>query len=252
MTSQERANLENLIAFWTRLGTRSCEELGIAQAHASQSWPHRYWLDPDTDLSSIGELDDLIALVPPGGVVPVWFEGRGAFDLLEDKLVAAGFEIGIEQTAMCRQLQPGDFAPEERPELEIETLREGPALLRWCELSGSAFGYEIDPAVIERIAGDPETRIYLARREGRLVGTALTLQIGEVVGIYQVGVAPGLRGQGIARALMVHVLGCCSRAGARLVTLQASAAGAGVYRPLGFAEQFRIRNYRRPLGARQN
>ncbi|MCB0220754.1 MAG: hypothetical protein KDH09_13725, partial [Chrysiogenetes bacterium] len=73
MNAQERANLENLIAFWTRLGTRRCEELGIAQAHASQSWPHRYWLDPDTDLSAIRELDDLIALVPPGGVVPVWF-----------------------------------------------------------------------------------------------------------------------------------------------------------------------------------
>ncbi|MCB0221942.1 MAG: hypothetical protein KDH09_19750, partial [Chrysiogenetes bacterium] len=53
-----------------------------------------------------------------------------------------------------------------------------------------------------------------------------------------------------SRTLMVHVLGRCARAGARLVTLQASAAGAGVYRPLGFAEQFRIRNYRRPHGTR--
>lgn len=247
MTSQERANLENLIAFWTRLGTRRCEELGIAQAHASQSWPHRYWLDPDTDLSAIGELDDLIALVPPGGVVPVWFQGEGPFDLLEEKLLAAGFEVGIEQTAMCRELEPDDFAGEESPALAIETLREGPALACWCEISGSAFGYDIDPAVIERVAGDSGVWIYLAYREGRPAGTALTLQLGEVVGIYQVGVASELRGQGIARTLMGHVLGQCRRAGARLVTLQASAAGAGVYRPLGFAEQFRIRNYRRPL-----
>jgi GNAT superfamily N-acetyltransferase len=66
------------------------------------------------------------------------------------------------------------------------------------------------------------------------VGAALTLESGEVAGLYWVGVAAHARRQGVgARCSAVAIAGAQSR-GARSVILQSSADGLHVYQDLGF------------------
>ncbi len=115
----------------------------------------------------------------------------------------------------------------------------------WAEVASQAFGYEIDATVVGRIAAVPDVELLLAREGGQAVATALTFQTGDTIGIHQVGVPKEHRGKGLARMIMDHTMARCAASSSRYATLQASAAGAGIYRGLGFQEQFTITNYRR-------
>ena len=271
----ERANLDNLTSLWRRMGTRADAVLGRIGAHASRSWPHRWWLEPNrqTDVEEDSylddTLDDFVALVPPGSVVPVWLQNRGRFRAFETKLVEAGFVRDLDQTAMVLNLNEGasnnadgaaasalgELGSDARPSIALTPIEEGLDLAHpegelacrsWSELCSRAFGYKINVEVIADIAADIDLGMYLARWEERAAGTALTWDHHGVVGIHQLGVAPEMRSRGIARTMTVRLLEICRASSARYVTLQASDAGAGIYRSLGFREQFTIRNYRRP------
>jgi GNAT superfamily N-acetyltransferase len=243
----ERANLANLTSLWARMGERVVQGAGLARAHASRSWPHRWWLDPHSAAGT--DLDAFVAAVPVGGVVPLWFHDRGAIDGLETRLQAAGLIPVMDQTAMVlvadRDAPSLSVDSPGAPALELVRPRTAADFARWSAICGGAFGYEIDAAVIADLATDPRADLFLARSGDVEAGTALVWRAGGVAGIHQVGVPAALRGRGIARALMVRLLQGCRTRGDRRVTLQASPAGAGIYRALGFRDQFRIRLYYR-------
>lgn len=66
------------------------------------------------------------------------------------------------------------------------------------------------------------------------VAGAWTYRIGNDVGVYAVGTAPGWRRRGLGRALMLHVLAAAYRNGARTASLQSTVMGEPLYRSLGF------------------
>jgi GNAT superfamily N-acetyltransferase len=92
---------------------------------------------------------------------------------------------------------------------------------------------------------------FLAERDGAPVGTVTSCPFGPVAWIAMMLVAEAARGQGIGRALMVHVLAFLDRAGARSIRLDATSLGQPLYASLGFTADATILRYQgrpAPLG----
>lgn len=87
----------------------------------------------------------------------------------------------------------------------------------------------------------PEFVCWVGYHEGLPVATAATLISGGVIGLYNIAIAPGFRGRGMAEAITRHVLGAArSDAGRLPIILQATSLGHRMYVKLGFREVTRI------------
>lgn len=97
----------------------------------------------------------------------------------------------------------------------------------------------------ERIAGSPNDSLYVAETGGEVVGTFQTTLITSLLGrgasslkVEAVHVRPGVRGQGVGRAMMRFAIERAQEAGARSVQLTSNKARADAHRfyeRLGFA-----------------
>ncbi|MFC6633678.1 GNAT family N-acetyltransferase [Microbulbifer taiwanensis] len=235
----DKANIDNLTALWRAMGASAIS--GAPGMHACTGWPDRHWFDWECEPAAVA--DELPARLPPRAMVPVWAAGDRE-SALQRALERNSFDTCLEQLAMYLPL--GGWTGGPGNELHIETVTSPAQVESWTESCGLAFGYRIDVAAIERLAGHPAARLLLARKGNVPLGTALLFKTGPVIGVHQVGVLPEQRGQGIAGALMRDILVACREWRGEFVTLQASAAGEGLYRKLGFSPQFRIASYRRP------
>jgi len=101
---------------------------------------------------------------------------------------------------------------------------------------------ELHPAGSQRTTG---LHLFIARIEGRPVGTALAMDYGNGVLISAVAVMPEARRRGVGDALTVTALRV---APGRPATLFATAAGLPLYRRLGFVEIGRHRDCHPPPG----
>ncbi|MEM7404354.1 MAG: GNAT family N-acetyltransferase [Pseudomonadota bacterium] len=247
METQEinSANLHNLTSLWESMGADACSVAGLEQFRVSRSWPHRCWASCAMNEAVIDKAQSGLQRLAGRHIVPVWDSGTSAE--WETVLISRGFGVGFKQTAMYLAL--GDDAhagAEESPatRVELELVSSASEIQRWTQVSSAAFGYDIDPGAIATLANDSNAFLYTASVGAEPAATALLFQTNGVVGVHQVGVLRAFRGQGIARELMRALLPAVHELGALYITLQASAMGEGLYRSLGFVEQFGIRNYR--------
>ena len=80
-----------------------------------------------------------------------------------------------------------------------------------------------------------------ANREDLDVGPKKTEKA--VAGIYNVGIIPEARGQGIGTAMTIFLLREAKAAGYRIAILQASDMGVNLYHRIGFATYFKLSMY---------
>lgn len=83
--------------------------------------------------------------------------------------------------------------------------------------------------------------------EGRVVGTAATLDYGPFAWISMVLVDPAVRGRGLGTALLERTLDILGDA--PCARLDATPLGEPVYRKLGFVEEYALERWERPAGA---
>lgn len=235
----DKANIDNLTALWRAMGASAVS--GAPGLHACTGWPDRHWFDWGREPAAVA--DDLSARLPPRAMVPVWAAGDRKSPL-QRALENSGLAVCLEQLAMYLPLE--DWAGSPGSGLHIERVSSPAQVQSWTDACSRAFGYRIDVAPIERLAGHPAARLLLATEGEVPLATALLFKTGPVIGVHQVGVVPEMRGKGIAVALMQDILNTCREWRGECVTLQASAAGKGLYRKLGFRPQFRIASYRNP------
>lgn len=81
---------------------------------------------------------------------------------------------------------------------------------------------------------NPRCRTWVGYADGMPVATAMLLFTPEVAGVYWVGTIEAARGRGYAAAMTRAVSNAGFTAGARIVTLQASAMGEPIYARLGY------------------
>lgn len=194
-------------------------------------------------------------------MVPVWGINPAQDAILETALRAKNFAPVLLQTGMYLSLSeretPGECS------LKIHTVATPAHIQEWTKVASTSFGYAIDAAVIAQLLQRPQpditlllayhinesahdnTNIAADNANPQAVATALLFTTGNTMGVHMVGVLPSARGQGIALQLMQAIIRSAKQQGCQAITLQASAAGEGIYRRLGFQEQFLLRSFKR-------
>ena len=94
------------------------------------------------------------------------------------------------------------------------------------------------------LRGDSPQWFYLGLMEGAPVATTELTVGGGVVGLYNISTRPEFRGRGIGSAMTQAPLLAARQAGHKVGILQASGAGVGVYKRMGFEEFGTVTEYK--------
>jgi ribosomal protein S18 acetylase RimI-like enzyme len=193
---------------WLRRGRDDVELDGVTlllgSTHATLAFP-----DPDADL------DAAVRTAVDHGVREVGCWSLAPDERLGRRLLGLGFQDGWQPHWMG-----ADPAG-----------RSGISLERTVERSGAcaaSLPYGHDP-VPEDVA-----RHFVSRDGGVLAGHVVLHVEGATGGVYDMGVAPGLRRRGHGRALTLAALAAADELGCTTVTLNATGEGEPLYRSAGF------------------
>lgn len=182
-------------------------------------------------------LEELAAAYEQAGI-RAWTVWVPPFDRDSAALLErAGHALDAEPLAMAMELDR--FEAPAGPSLEIECGWEVEALCRLNDLAYPREGNSFGPAL--RDLPSDGARIYLARIEGEEASTLMVRHVGDDCRIEWVATRPDARGRGLATALLAQALLDSRERGSTTSTLEATRAGAPIYRRLGY----------RPLGALQ-
>lgn len=88
-----------------------------------------------------------------------------------------------------------------------------------------------------------DARLFTGSVNGKAVTSGMILFSHGIAGIYYIATRPQEQGKGYASAMMRHLLRTAVEAGYHLATLQASKAGASLYKKLGFVEVANFQEY---------
>ena len=184
---------------------------------------------PEAIAASLGELER--AYEAAG--VDAWTVWVPQVDLETAALLkSAGHVLDAAPEAMVLQLSdlegvdPGD----------LDWSRE-PSLSFVARANDAAYGYEVDTfgrAIGATPAGT--YRMYVARDEGVDAAVLGTLDCSQDCAVLWVATLPAAQGRGLAKRLLSIALTEARDRGCSTATLQATRAGAPVYRRLGFRE----------------
>jgi ribosomal protein S18 acetylase RimI-like enzyme len=145
-----------------------------------------------------------------------------------------GASVVMTRALDAGELASADNAPAAR--VDREWLEAMAAFMDFSEARREAIGRKL-----ERL--ENEAGFLLARDAAGLpVASALSVRAGDVVGLYEIGVAPAMRRRGLGGAMVREALGWARQTGAALAFLQVTADNApaiALYRRLGFTEHYR-------------
>ena len=233
------ANLENLVSLWRRMGTTRSRLAGGAVVERSLSWPHRRWFAPGDRPSRSDWAELAPTLLESKGVFPVWGGGDSP---LAEWLAGEGHRIGSKLMAMHLPEIRGSWRGS--LDLALERVVDTETADVWTKVAAESFGYPIDVDVVHGLLGHRDIDLFVAGpAQGPTIGTGLLFEEKGVVGIHMMGVLPAHRRGGVARHIMHELLARAAARKPRVVTLQASVMGEGLYRSLGFEPQLEIWNY---------
>lgn len=148
-----------------------------------------------------------------------------------------------------------DTRPEERPDPEgFELRRVGTAedAADYWRVAASAYASIGFPPEVFAHYDDADglradrVAAFLARREGRPAGIAMTVVSHGVAGIYWVGSTEEARGRGLGWSVTAAAVNAGFDMGAELASLQASPMGESLYRRMGFETIYDYRLYLSP------
>jgi ribosomal protein S18 acetylase RimI-like enzyme len=173
--------------------------------------------------TSAPDPDALIAAVRAHDCAGVGYRSLGADDRLGVRLVARGFGWGWRPHWMAIDLDDQQrFTAAPDPAFEV-VVAPGPPFARTLPYAPRD-GVE-DPSGVLRLG---------VRLRHKLIGQISINPTGPIAGIYSMGVAPQVRGRGIATALTRAACRLAIEQGCRYAVLNATDEGERVYRRVGF------------------
>lgn len=175
-----------------------------------------------------GSGDVLIWAATPDREMDRWLTAHGARDSFAPLWMIRKLDAPLPPTpsasiALVRPAEPGDL----------------PELLRRSDIPYfSAWQARATVHLSTGAALDPPLRLLVALVGGEIVGRGVvnvsSTEIGSVVGLYDVAIAPQWQRQGIGRQLVHALMRAARESGASYATLNATPAGEGLYREFGF------------------
>lgn len=185
----------------------------------------------------------------------VVYRDADALAAVLDEVAEAFREAGVRRWSVLAM--PGDDEAVEllrgrghscagRPEGMVIDLDSLPALERALSVELDPTGvvsatvqsraYGWPPAAFAPLLGheSPGMTTYVAREEGEPACTLQIVDAGEDAGLFAMATDPRFQRRGLARALVLHALYEARERGLRTSSLQATAAGRGVYAAIGY------------------
>jgi len=228
-------NKSNLTALWKRMGVTSELMSDGYTVFRSKSWPHRIWVEDNTGMA-VNHCN--FQLLEKHNIVPTWENQLQSHSIQIDD---QPLDLLFSQTAMVLSMQGQPINTTQT--IQVTEVDSDETLQHWLTIASEAFAYEIDKQVIAPLVSAQDISLLLAFSQGKPIATGLLYKTGNILGVHQIGVAKNAQGQGIARQLMYYVIEAARSLKVDFITLQASEAGLGLYRRLGFKVQFNIGNY---------
>lgn len=178
-------------------------------------------------------IEDALAALQATGL-PFCLQTRPAWSAKAARVAAAHGLERFDDVPLMVLASP--VAADPPPALSIRRLAPDEALLH-CQIAGEAFGASPElfaQLMTPTVMGLAGLRAYLGEVGGQPAVTALSITIGEAVGIFNVATPDKHRRRGYGAALTAHAVAEGLAAGASWAWLQSSPAGYGVYERLGF------------------
>ena len=150
-------------------------------------------------------------------------------------------KISFEQIGMSLDLKAQKSF--ESSEGDVQIINKSEDISAWVNIASSSFSYVINDEIIKEVAKNPKATLLLAYKNKFPVGTALLYEHDNVLGVHLVGVPKEHRGNGLAYNIMLEAINIAKRKDINYMTLQASVLGLGIYKRLGFKEDFIMKNY---------
>lgn len=239
MNSNTQKNIANLISVWKTAGNAfnqyfKIDGLEYCKIQGSE-WPNRIWFNEVPSEKILTTLTEIIDNSSVPLSVTHWDNSKGISSLLFERF---GFAVKSQQTGMSLQLRTA-FNNSEYIQLK-RVINEQQATL-WTELYPQSFGYKISADIL--IKTKEQISFYLIYKNQEPVGTVITHTTDKVLGIHGLGILPQFRKQGLAEEAMAVIINKANSKNIQLVTLQSSAMGKGIYKKLGFSEDFVMTSY---------
>lgn len=238
MKNIKELNIDNLTALWTKVGKQvgSYNNVnGIEYSAVNKSqWPNKIWLKEVLNTKLIDGLVNQMTVAEIDFVFPHW-------DIYSDETFSIDLNRFVqksEQTAMSLKLdQPFELSNL----LTFKRVSNDEDANLWASIYPKCFGYVISEEILAKTK--EEISYYLFYTNNELVGTAIYFPTDKLAGIHGVGIIPEMRKKGFAEEIMKILLNKALSEGISFATLQASPLGKGIYKRLGFSEDFTIKNY---------
>lgn len=233
----EESNIENLTNLFKLMGYEKQNN----SLYKSNSWPNKLWSDYNYNKSNIESLIKIALDEKNMYTLPIWDKNDGTFKSSIKTLENKGFKLSFEQIVMVLDLKSAELTKSN--ELEIKYINSKEDIAKWVDVASNAFNYKISLKVIEQISNNKNIKLLLAYKDNNTVGTALLFNDSNVMGVHLVGVLNGNRGAGIGKSIMLEAIHYSKIQNLKYMTLQASTLGLGIYKRLGFKEQFILKNF---------
>ncbi len=241
----KQENIDNLTSLWQvasgpfgayrKSGAFHIVELAFSE------WPNRIWLDEDGGNLSAEDLRNTLRQCS----AKLTFTKFNALVCDEDQEANdLGLVLKSVQTGMSLNLQNYKAQPS-NSSLILDKVNNKEKAAVWSDVFHPCFNYFISPRIVEAIKD--EVAYYLLRDKLNTVGCAATFIKDNQICIHSLGVLDSYRKHGYAEAAMHIILQDARNKGLINAHLQASALGFGIYRKLGFAELFKVCNYKAAL-----
>jgi len=233
------ANIDNLTALWQTASAPyqsfySNSDFSYAILKDSD-WPNRLWFHKEINQEIVTTAKGIILQSSKPLTVPFWnLSETASHQLLMDN----GFKVKFEQRGMSLKLKD-TFTNSTK--LKLQLVHNSLEAAQWSQTFKKSFDYFINPDILLKTSKD--INYYLALYENQPVGTAITFKTETCIGIHSIGIPPEMRRKGFAKEIMQLLINSACEAGEKLMTLQASDMGKGLYLKLGFEEGFAIWNY---------
>lgn len=237
MTSNTQKNIANLISVWKTAGNAfnqyfKIKELEYCKIQGSE-WPNRIWFNEVPSEKILTTLTEII----DNSSVPLSVTHLDNFksSLLFERF---GFAVKSQQTGMSLQLRTAFNNSED---IQLKRVIDDQQATLWTELYPQSFGYNISADIL--IKTKEQISFYLIYKNQEPVGTIITHITDKVLGVHGLGILPQFRKQGLAEEVMAVVINQAISENIQLVTLQSSAMGKGIYKKMGFSEDFLMTSY---------
>ncbi len=222
--------------------------MGLGSANIA--FPH---LQRDEVGQTLDELIDWCGAQGRWSIIGCWTGGRPT-RALGAALLARGFDWAWEPHWMALRLE--DLPPQSEMPHGLEIVVDPPASL-WDANPHPYYGQsspELSRAKAQLLTMAHSTagstrhsvrrvRHTVALKKGKPVGAAVTYRVGNVIGLFDVGVLPSERNRGIGTIVTSFALHTAHKDGASRSILNATPLGEFVYRKLGFQSLGRGQTY---------